>query len=476
MRRVSEADKARMKKMFESGATLQEVADEIGISISGVSKWRIKMNLVPTGHVSSKKRDLMKRARHLFVDLGWSRNRIARELGLDQTTVGAWARQEGWEQTFQEESPNPWAHDKPSVEELLLVWNETMEMSSNFTTKRGSSVRVAERLGVSSSTAQRWLAEAGISNDTHSEVVKIREEVIEMFGSGKLTQDIIETTGTTKEFVSKTLREAGHDIPTLMEERYEQIKDQLPAAWERSKRWNKREKRFTGSALRVGREFGVSQSTAQRWLVLAGLAEQRGATFDTDHAVQLFMWGWSIPRIAAEMEINEATLRKWLSSAGYDLRNPHQRRSHEEKLAFRRSVSRGKTASVAGSGRFDYNGVRLDSTYEVRFATELDRLGMKWRAWDRVNDGVIEVDVDGDVVRYAPDFVVGDDMSIEVKGIFDRLAKTKVRAFRDQRGQLAMVMKDELLEFEGARDAADAIAVLRAACYLTPPTDPAYWD
>lgn len=475
MKRANDDDKNRMREMFEAGAILKEVSEVVGLNISAVSKWRIKMNLVPEGYNSSKRRDLAEKARHLYVDLGWSQNRVGRELGIDRVTVRKWAKENNWNQTSREESPNSWARERPDNETLLAVWQDTMQLASNFKTKRGSCIRVAEKLKVSSSTAQRWLTDAGISNDTHSEVVAIRAEIIEMFRHGKLVQDIVEETGTTKVFVSKTLREAGHTVPTLMEERYEEIKDKLPAAWERSKRWNKTTKKLMGSAVRVGKEFGVSASTAQRWLVMAGIIEPRGATFDTEHAVRLFGEGWSIPRIAVELDTSENAVRKWLSSAGHDLHNPHQRRTHEEKIAFRRSVSTGKVASVSGSGRYNYKGVRLDSSYEVRFAESCDRLGLTWRPYNRADDGVCEVEIKGEVARYAPDFFVGQ-LPIEIKGIFDGLAADKVKTWRQDRGKLAMIMKTELLDFESARNSEDALATLQAACYLDPPTDPAFWD
>jgi len=117
----------------------------------------------------------------------------------------------------------------------------------------------------------------------------------------------------------------------------------------------------------------------------------------------------------------------------------------------------------------------MDSSFEVRFAANCDRLGISWQLYDRALHGVLEVEIEGEIVRYAPDFMVGP-YPVEVKGIFDQLAATKVAAWREQRGQLAMVMKWELLDFEEARDSHDAMSTLLAACYLVPPTDAAYWE
>lgn len=263
---------------------------------------------------------------------------------------------------------------------------------------------------------------------------------------------------------------------------FEAVKDELARVWKESFQAKTVGRTngviVQGSAARVAEHFGWSPAKANKLLKQAGLLRPRPSNKTLGEKAQLlFQDGWSIPRIAKELEVNPDSVRNWLKERGESASAEHYttRMSHEERQAWRRSISAAKATSIAGSGRYDYHGTRLDSSYEVRFATQCDRLGLQWRTWDRAADGVIEVNIDGEVVCYAPDFLVAD-LPVEVKGIFDRLAQTKVRHFRDQRGRLAMVMKDELLEMEGARDAADASAVLNSACYLTPPTDPAYWD
>lgn len=311
-----------------------------------------------------------------------------------------------------------------------------------------------------------------------------RDEVIRLYIEEKLTDgQIAARYDVTEEAVRRARMRWGVATDRnkksgrfSREAQFEQIKDQLPDAWERSKRMHPKQKRMMGSAQRVGDEFGVSLPTAQKWLSRLGLVESRTQWSDDapETALKLFDEGLSVPATARQMGIPEDTVRNWISKHR-DLSNPATRRSHEERMAFRRSVSAGKVASVAGSGRFEYNGHRLDSSYEVRFVTTCDRLGLNWRAYDRATDGVCEVSIDDQTVRYAPDFIVGE-IAVEVKGIFDALAAQKVRCWREGRGKLAMIMKQELLDFEGARDVEDATSTLLAACYLTPPTEPAYWD
>jgi transposase len=148
----------------------------------------------------------------------------------------------------------------------------------------------------------------------------------------------------------------------LMEARYEAVKHQLPAVWERSKRWYSTQKRMVGSAERVGQEFGVSMATARKWLARQGLVEKRiDGKEGTQQALELFNEGWSVPRIAKKLGASEESVRSWLHAQGCDLSNYTDRMSYEEKIAWLRSISEGKVGSVAGSGRYSYEGTRLDS-------------------------------------------------------------------------------------------------------------------
>ena len=260
-----------------------------------------------------------------------------------------------------------------------------------------------------------------------------------------------------------------------MEARYEEIKDQLPAAWERSKRWHTTQKRMVGSAERVGQEFGVSMATARKWLARQGLVEKRiDGKEGSQQALELFNDGWSVPRIAKKLGANEESVRNWLHAQGCDLSNYTDRMSYEEKIAWRRSISEGKVGSVAGSGRYSYMGIRLDSPQEVVFAKNCDRLGLRWQPYDRAGMGVCEVLIGDQIVRYAPDLMV-DDLPVEVKGIYDQTAAIKVKTWREKRGRLALIMKEELFAFEAATSVQEAMVILEAACYLDPEPETPFW-
>lgn len=262
----------------------------------------------------------------------------------------------------------------------------------------------------------------------------------------------------------------------IMAARYEEIRDELPAAWERSKRWHQTQKRDVGSAERVAEEFGVSPTTAKKWLAKQGLGEKRiDGKAASVQALALFNDGWSVPRIAKQLGATQDSIRNWLRAAGCDLGDHFARMNHEEKIAWRRSISEGKAASLAGSGRYSYGGARLDSPQEVTFVKNCDRLGLDWRPYDRALMGVCEVPINGEVVRYAPDLLV-EELVVEVKGIYDLVAATKVRTWREQRGPLALVMKYELFEFEAASSADEARQLLEATCFLDPEPEVAFWE
>lgn len=310
---------------------------------------------------------------------------------------------------------------------------------------------------------RRMYVDEGLTDEVISEAlpVTVNAETIRAFRIKKLGIE------------SDRIRKVGR---FTMDARYEEIKDELPAAWERSKRWHPTQKREVGSAERVAEEFGVSATTAKKWLAKQGLGEKRiDGKVGSAEALARFQDGWSVPRIAKKLGATQDSVRNWLNAAGCDLSDHFARMNHEEKIAWRRSISEGKAASVAGAGRYSYGGARLDSPQEVTFVKNCDRLGLEWRPYDRALMGVCEVSINGEIVRYAPDLLV-EELAVEVKGIYDLVAATKVRTWREQRGSLALIMKDELFEFEAASSAEEARQLLDATCYLDPEPEIAFWE
>ena len=151
--------------------------------------------------------------------------------------------------------------------------------------------------------------------------------------------------------------------------------------------------------------------------------------------------------------------------------------SHQEKIAWRQAISDGRAGSRTGSGRYGYGEFRFDSPQEVVFVENCDRLGLKWVPYDRIEMGVCDVvSDDGQIVgSYAPDLVV-EGLPVEVKGIYDKTAARKVRTWREVKGDLALIMSEELFAFEAAPNAASAMHILKGARYLDPEPEQAFWE
>lgn len=338
----------------------------------------------------------------------------------------------------------------------------------------------------------RWRKRNGVVKTKTKFVSKLdpfADDIRRMYVDEKLTDEVIaerlpiEITGDS--ITTYRVRKLG--IPTdrkrkvgrfVMEDLFEEVKDQLPAAWEESKRWHTTQKRYVRSAKRVGEKFGVSASTARDWLSRLDLVETRIDGKEAgDNALALFKEGWGVPRIAAELGATQDSVRKWLNTRGCDLSKPTERMSHQEKIAWRQAISDGRAGSRTGSGRYPYGEFRFDSPQEVVFVENCDRLGLKWAPYDRIGMGVCEVPSDdGQVVgNYAPDLVV-EGLPVEVKGIYDNKAARKVRTWRRVKGDLALIMDEELFLFESAPNAAAAMVILKGARYLDPDPETAFWD
>jgi len=126
----------------------------------------------------------------------------------------------------------------------------------------------------------RWRKRNGVVKTKTKFVSKLdpfADDIRRMYVDEKLTDEVIaerlpiEITGDS--ITTYRVRKLG--IPTdrkrkvgrfVMEDLFEEVKDQLPAAWEESKRWHTTQKRYVRSAKRVGEKFGVSASTARDWL------------------------------------------------------------------------------------------------------------------------------------------------------------------------------------------------------------------
>jgi hypothetical protein len=98
------------------------------------------------------------------------------------------------------------------------------------------------------------------------------------------------------------------------------------------------------------------------------------------------------------------------------------------------SYNKGKT--------FYYNGIKLDSSWEVKYAEYLDKNNIKWQRNKKYFNYVFE----GKNRRYYPDFyLISTNEYIEIKGFIKDLDKAKWEQFPKEE-KLIILMKKELLE------------------------------
>lgn len=140
---------------------------------------------------------------------------------------------------------------------------------------------------VSPQTVARYRAKNGIKGHRRgakSTLDKHKEDIKRMYVEEGMTDSSIARELGVKSAETIRIQRVKMGIKTnknkasgrfSMEAKFEKIKDELPAAWERSKRQHSRQNRMVGSAKRVGEEFGVSASTASKWLNRLGLKEDR---------------------------------------------------------------------------------------------------------------------------------------------------------------------------------------------------------
>lgn len=260
------------------------------------------------------------------------------------------------------------------------------------------------------------------------------------------------------------------------EAKYEQVKDELPAAWERSKRMHKTQKRMVGSAARVGKEFGVSQATANKWLKRHGLVESLShyPEGSREKAAELFREGLSVPKVSEVLGTPYDATYRWIKESGADLSgHPTTRMNHEELMSWRSSIREARGRKNPTEGRYSYNGEAFDSPQEIILVSSCDRLGVEWKKVDRA-EAVEWADEEGDTHLYAPDINVAG-IDVEVKGFYGTKDHKKVSQWREVRGELSLVDEGILPQLEAASSPEHLVALVKANCYYTPEVNEAEW-
>jgi hypothetical protein len=134
------------------------------------------------------------------------------------------------------------------------------------------------------------------------------------------------------------------------------------------------------------------------------------------------------------MKISYATGRKIVSE-----------KTEDGIRRLRESAIRNELGGKRNSKRFLYNGIHLDSSYEVRYAKILDKSGIKWIRPTKV----IWSDANGKPHRYYPDFFLPDyNVYIDTKNkyLIER-DRYKIEKVSEQNNIVIKVISIQDIEF-----------------------------
>lgn len=131
-------------------------------------------------------------------------------------------------------------------------------------------------------------------------------------------------------------------------DRYETIKDELPAVWQASIVETPLVTggvRRRGSAKKVAEHYGVSQGTANKWLRRSGLLPDRPSRKVWGERMrQLYEQGASIAEIADAEDTTTGTVSRYLKAQGVAIIPSEHRRTAEQKAAIRQAISDTKAS------------------------------------------------------------------------------------------------------------------------------------
>jgi predicted DNA-binding protein YlxM (UPF0122 family) len=119
--------------------------------------------------------------------------------------------------------------------------------------------------------------------------------------------------------------------------------------------------------------------------------------------------------------------------------------SEEARDKLRASAKSRKLGGTRNSKKFKYNGITLDSTYEVRVAQVLDRAGIQWQ---RPKTTFIWVSDDNGEHRYKPDFyLLEQGIYLDPKNDYlAQLDRRKIDLVMQQNGITVRIISLETIE------------------------------
>jgi len=99
-----------------------------------------------------------------------------------------------------------------------------------------------------------------------------------------------------------------------------------------------------------------------------------------------------------------------------------RRPKHSKRMAGKNSPFYGRQTKLPKWGK--YKGINMRSSWEIKFAKYLDKLGIKWQYEPKT--------FDLGSTTYTPDFKLSDSVYVEIKGYMSEIAYFKIKKFLKQ--------------------------------------------
>lgn len=482
-RRLTPEESERLEQMLHDGRPVGEIVAELGCSPATVTARRKKLGI--TTRTTDVSPDLLAEARRLYEEEGLAFHAIMKRTGLAHGTLTKHADAERWERKVR-------AVGRPrycAPDNLLEIWqslpNKTAEaLGKALGIPWGTAYKVMvtndlpgrktreSSLAAYAEEVQRWYTVDGLTDDMIA--AKLRDE----HGLSITENGVWYYRVHTLKIDSDRRRKAGrfsvaYRLSLIPE-------DELKHAFEETEQGfaigQNSAIRRTRSTERLAERYGCSMSSMNHELKRRGLLADR-FSFAGDGATihQLFQAGRSIPSIAKKLGCTQDFVRDCLTKMGADLSNAHARMSPEERRAWRIAIRRGRARSEKTVGRYIHKrtGIKMDSTWEIRFADYCDQYGVEWERFKRTEESLLLVNLGGDLdTYYGPDFSVsygGERVLVEVKGIYGYVDAIKVTAWRAERGELSLMAGEELSDFFVAATPQEAFDIVKASIGCNPP-------
>lgn len=151
------------EKYWDEGKLQSEIADELDVDISTVSRWMKKHNIEKRSKSEGDIRKLRdgERLRREYKNKQKSQVEIAEELGVDSSTVDRWMKKHGIETRSYSEAASTGGNIRKLRDEEWL--------REQYKNQRKSTLEIADELDVSASTVSRWIDKHGIEKRSQSE-------------------------------------------------------------------------------------------------------------------------------------------------------------------------------------------------------------------------------------------------------------------------------------------------------------------